>query len=91
MLETPEVRKLQQRFSRKTLHKNRDYISATQASQRKLEIADDGEIIYEGDHGALDSIFPSDGIIRIKKAPPAVNGDSPEKIKKMLQDHNAPI
>ena len=91
LLETPEVRKLQQRFSRKTLHKNRDYISSTQASQRKLEIADDGEIIYEGDHGALDAIFPSDGIIRIKKAPPSVNGESPEKIKKMLKDHNAPI
>ena len=35
-------------------------------SDSKLEIADDGEIIYQGDVNNLDAIFPPDGVIRIK-------------------------
>ena len=60
-------------------------------SASKLKIADDGEIVYEGELGALDAIFPADGVIRIKKAPPAIAGESPDKIKQMVQEHNAPI
>lgn len=39
-------------------------------SNSKLEIAEDGEIIYQGDISNIDSIFPPDGVIKIKQAPP---------------------
>ena len=57
----------------------------------KLEIATDGEIIYQGDVGNLDAIFPSDGVIRIKQAPPKIDGDSTKHINDMLQKHKVPI
>lgn len=50
----------------------------------KLEIAGDGEIIYDGDVGNLDAIFPPDGVIRIKQAPPKIAGDSDAHINDML-------
>ena len=56
-----------------------------------LNIQEDGVIVYDGSHNGMDNIFPSDGVIRIKKAPEAVADDTPEKIQEMINKHNCPI
>ena len=60
-------------------------------NESKLNIQEDGEIIYDGPHNGMDSVFPSDGIIRIKKAPEALAGDTATKIEEMVSKHHCPI
>ena len=48
-------------------------------------------IVYDGAHNAMDKVFPADGIIRIKKAPESVKGDSPEHLHESLAKHKCPI
>ena len=48
-------------------------------------------MVYEGDVNNLDRLFPADGIIRIKQAPPQIKGDSPDQINDMLEKHKVPI
>ena len=95
---SPELRKLKQKFSKKALARANNSLSPERTTKRlpmksdsKLEIAEDGEIIYQGDVGNLDAIFPSDGVIRIKQAPPKIEGDSDGHINDMLLKHKVPI
>ena len=39
----------------------------------------------------MDRVFPEDGVIRIKKAPEKVIGDSPELIKESMANFKCPI
>ena len=91
LLASPELRKLKQQFSKKAIARanlsaspNRTLKKLPLNNDSKLEIADDGEIVYEGEFNNLDSIFPADGVIRIKQAPPKIDGDSIEHINDML-------
>ena len=47
--------------------------------------------MYEGDTGNLDAIFPSDGVIRIRKKPPALKGEKSDEINKKLGKFKVPI
>ena len=77
LLASPELRKLKNRFSKRVLgSQNQESARKLASNNSKLEIADDGEIIYQGDVNNLDAIFPSDGVIRIKQRPPKIKGDS---------------
>ena len=52
---------------------------------------EDGEIVYEGSHKALDTVFPPDGIIRIRKAPPMISGEQTSQMQAIISHYNCPI
>ena len=47
--------------------------------------------MYDGSHQAMDNVFPADGVVRIKKAPDSVKGDSPELMQESMAKHKCPI
>ena len=59
--------------------------------EKELQIAEDGEIVYDGSHGDLDKIFPKGGVIKIKQAPPMNHDESQEHFKEMLTKHKVPV
>ena len=80
---TIELRELQMKFAQKAL--------IAMGNDSKLNIQEDGEIVYDGPHNGMDSVFPSDGVIRIKKAPEALTGDTATQIEELVTKHVCPI
>lgn len=94
--DSPEIRKLKKTFSKRTMRSghrvnSQDDLRMMNKNDSKLSIEEDGQIVYEGDLNNLDALFPPDGVIRIKQAPPQIEGESPDRVKDLVKMHNVPI
>ena len=67
-----------------------DNVESVLGPESKLLINPDA-IVFEGCQNAMDKVFPADGIIRIRKIPEIIEGDSIDEIKKAMAYNKCPI